>query len=96
MFYSSKWKQGFFTGLVTGLAIYALAKSPKGRGIIGRLRGVADIVKDQVNAMSQQANDLLDSTVNVAENISRHETGTASPGASYTPGGTYSATGAGI
>lgn len=89
MFYNSKWKSGFLTGLVTGLAIYAIAKSPKGRGIISRLRPVADVVKDQVNKMSAQANDLLDSTVQVAENISNRETATVSPGASYTPGGTY-------
>jgi hypothetical protein len=91
MFYNSKWKSGFLTGLVTGLAIYAIAKSPKGRGIISRLRPVADVLKDQVNRMSAQANDLLDSTVKVAENISNRETTPVSPGASYTPGGTYSA-----
>jgi hypothetical protein len=91
MFYNSKWKSGFLTGLVTGLVIYAIAKSPRGRGIISRLRPVADVLKDQVNRMSTQATDLLDSTVQVAENISNRETSAVSPGASYSPGGTYSA-----
>ena len=91
MFYNSKWKSGFFAGLVTGIAIYVLAKSPRGRGVVNKLRPVADILKNQVNSMSRQATDLLDSTVQVAENISREERTATSPGASYTPGGTYSA-----
>ena len=91
MFYNSKWKSGFLTGLVTGLAIYAIAKSPRGRGVINKLRPVADVLKDQVNSMSAQANALLDSTVQVAENISNRENPSESPGTSYAQGGTYSA-----
>jgi uncharacterized protein (DUF934 family) len=95
MFYNSKWKQGFIAGLVTGIAIYVIAKSPRGRGLISGLRGVADVVKDQVNNMSRQATDLLDSTVKVAENISRQES-QAATGSVYTPGGTYSAAESGL
>jgi len=91
MFYNSKWKSGFLTGLVTGLAIYAIAKSPRGKGVISKLRPVADVLKNQVNAMSAQANALLDGTVQVAENISNRENPSVSPGASYTPGDSYTA-----
>jgi hypothetical protein len=91
MFYNSKWKSGFLTGLVTCLAIYAIAKSPRRRGIINWLRPVTDVIKDEVTRMSTQATDLLESTVQVAENISNREVSAVSPGASYTPGGSYSA-----
>jgi hypothetical protein len=73
MFYSSKWKSGFFTGLITGIAIYSLAKTPRGRIILSKLQGLADVVKDQVNTMTQQANEVLDTTAQVATNISRQE-----------------------
>ena len=73
MFYSSKWKSGFFTGLITGIAIYSLAKTPRGRIILSKFQGLADIVKDQVNTMTQQANEVLDTTAKVATNISRQE-----------------------
>ena len=83
MFYNSKWQSGFFTGLITGIAIYAMAKSPKGRTVLSKMQGVTDIVKDQVNVMAQQTNDVLDTTSRVADNLSQRET--------TTPGGTYSA-----
>ena len=83
MFYNSKWKSGFFTGLITGIVIYAMAKSPKGRTVLSKMQGVTDIVKDQVNVMAQQTNDVLDTTSRVADNLSQRETAT--------PGGTYSA-----
>ncbi len=89
MFYNSKWKQGFIAGLVTGIAIYVIARSPRGRGIVKGLRGVSEIVKDQVNAATRQATDLIDSTVQVAENISREESEKAT-GLAYVPGITYS------
>ncbi|CAN5442210.1 hypothetical protein BH10BAC3_BH10BAC3_09380 [soil metagenome] len=90
MFYSSKWKSGFFTGLITGIAIYSLAKTPRGRMILSKFQGVADIVKDQVNSMARQANDVLDTTAQVASNISRQEASHIA-GETYTPGGTYTA-----
>ncbi|HSN61641.1 MAG TPA: hypothetical protein VLR49_11950 [Ferruginibacter sp.] len=73
MFYSSKWKSGFFTGLITGIAIYSMAKTPRGRFILNKLQGLADVVKGQVNAMTQQTNDVLDTTAQVATNLSRQE-----------------------
>jgi len=90
MFYRSKWKSGFFTGLITGIAIYAMAKSPRGRKILSRLQGVTEIVKDQVNVMAQQANDLLDTTSRVADNLSNREA-SQMEGQMATPGGTYAA-----
>jgi len=88
MFYSSKWKSGFFTGLITGITIYALAKTPRGRNILDKLKGVSNIVKSQVNAMTRQATDLLDDTVQVADSISRQEASHAT-GGNYTPEGNY-------
>ena len=88
MFYSSRWKSGFFTGLITGITIYALAKTPRGRNILDRLRGVSNIVKDQVNSMAHRATDILDDTMQVADSISRQEASHTAAGA-YSPGGTY-------
>ena len=90
MFYNSSWKSGFFTGLITGIAIYAMAKTPRGRNILNKLNGVTSVVKDQVNYMSRQATEVLDSTAKVAENISRQEAG-INAGQTYTPGGSYTA-----
>ncbi len=90
MFYNSKWKSGFFTGLITGIAIYSLAKTPRGRSILNKLQGFSDIVKGQVNSMARQANDVLDTTAQVASNISRQESSQIA-GETYTPGGSYKA-----
>ena len=90
MFYSSKWQSGFFTGLITGIAIYAMAKSPKGRTVLSKMQGVTDIVKDQVNVMAQQTNDLLDTTSSVADNLTERESSVRAC-QTVTPGGSYSA-----
>jgi hypothetical protein len=91
MFYNSGWKSGFFTGLITGVAIYAMAKTPRGRNVLDKVRGVTNIVKDEVYNMSRQATDVLDSTVKVADNLSRQEAAGTAAGSTYTPGGSYSA-----
>lgn len=76
MFYNSSWKSGFLTGLITGVAIYAMAKTPKGRVILDKLSGLGGFVKDQVNMMTRQTTDVLDSAVKVADNLSRQEANT--------------------
>lgn len=90
MFYKSKWKSGFFTGLITGIAIYAMAKSPKGRRALGGLQMVSNAIKDELGNMANRATDVLDSTAAIADKISQQERSPMA-GETYTPGGTFNA-----
>lgn len=74
MIYASSWKSGFYTGLITGVAIYAIAKTPKGQIILDKLKVVTDIIKDQVVSLTRQAVEVLDGTVAVAETITTEQT----------------------
>jgi hypothetical protein len=90
MFYNSKWKSGFFTGLITGIVIYAMAKSPRGRKALGGLEMVSNAVKDEVGNMANRATDVLDKTAAIANNLSKQENAQVA-GQVYTPGGSYTA-----
>lgn len=91
MFYNSGWKSGFFTGLVTGIALYSIASTPRGRSALGKFRGVTEVLKNEVNHLSQQANDVIEATAKVADDVSRPEAGTARKEPVATPQGAYSA-----